>query len=278
MGEQGSGAGVDATIGQSGGADTSRISRQQRTDLAAFLIVVSLAFGGATSARAGDIDFDYGISIDNFRKFSSVIGQGIYPSPVEPAAARGLFGFDVGIAVTGVAVDDEAPYWLESVSGDLTTSGYLPFARIVASKGLSFATVSVSYGRAVDGDLESWGGAMDVPVIDEGFVVPNLSLRGSYAILQGQDELDLDTMGVEIFLSKSLGPVTPYGAVGWTRTTGSAVIAPPVGTAAPTFLLDEQINGTRWTAGLRFSLLMRLSVEVTSAEELSYAAKIGFGF
>ena len=46
-----------------------------------------------------------------------------------------------------------------------------------------------------------------------------------------------------------------------------------------TFTLDDRSNINRYTAGVRFSLLVpKIVVEVTQAEVRSYAAKISVGF
>src|SRR5213592_4518294 len=50
-----------------------------------------------------------------FAKFSRLIGQGVFATPVQPARATGLLGFDVGIAATALKVDTGASYWLHSV-------------------------------------------------------------------------------------------------------------------------------------------------------------------
>jgi hypothetical protein len=206
-----------------------------------------------------------------------VVGQAIYASPVEPAAARGLLAFDIGIAATAMPVDEEAGYWANAVQSDILTRGYLPVPRLVVSKGLSVATVAGSYARIPSTDVEVWGGALDVPILRGGLVGPALSVRGAYSTVRGVEELALKTYGAELFLSKTLGPVTPYGAVGIARIESEGVIPGLAGTPART--LESSVEKERLTAGLRISLLLpKVVVEATRSDGWFYSAKVAFGF
>lgn len=225
----------------------------------------------ATTASAQDISFDPEITRDQFAQFSRLVAQGIYATPVEPAHARGLLGFDIGVAATVVPVDTTSAYWENAVDDDFTVDDYVPVPRIVASKGLSVATVSASYAKVPDTDITVWGGSLDVPILSGGIVKPTLALRGAYAQLRGVEELDLKTYGVELFLSKGFGPVTPYIAAGLQRSDS-------VGRVTPTFTLEDESTVNRYTVGIKLSLLIpKLAIEATQGEERSYAAKISFG-
>ncbi len=145
----------------------------------------------------------------------------------------------------------------------------------MVSKGLSAATVSATYSKVQDTDIEVWGGAVDVPIINGGLVKPTLALRGSYSQLQGVDEFELKTYGVELFISKGFGPLTPYAAVGRARSDATGHLNVP--TLAPVLLTDEA-DSNRITVGLKLSLLIpKIVIEATQGEERSYAAKVSFG-
>lgn len=222
-------------------------------------------------------DFDFeDVTEQQFTTFSRLVAQGMYATPVEPATTRGLLAFDVGIAVTAVPVDTNADYWRNIVQDDFTVSGYIAVPKIVASKGFSLATVSASYAKVQDSDIAIIGGAVDVPLLRGGIVTPALTVRGAYSMLQGVDNFDAKSMGVEVFLAKGFGPVTPYVAVGRMRADTSADRPPdPLALQLP---LEHQSDFNRYTAGVRISLMIpKIVVEATQAEERSYAAKISFG-
>ncbi|HVR38969.1 MAG TPA: hypothetical protein VMU84_07715 [Thermoanaerobaculia bacterium] len=224
-----------------------------------------------------DIHFDPAITQDEFSKFSRIVAQGIYATPVEPARARGLLGFDIGVAATLVDVDPNASYWQRAVQDDFTVSDYVAVPRLVASKGFGYGTISASYAKVQDTDAQILGGAIDIPIISGGVLKPTLAVRGVYSQLSGVDVYDLKTYGVELYLSKGFGPITPYGAIGRMRSDAEGVI--PAAGARPEVRLSDNSDLNRVTVGVRLSLLLpKISIEATQAEQRSYAAKISFGF
>lgn len=223
-----------------------------------------------------DVDFDPAITQEEFAQFSRLVAQGIYATPVEPAGARGLLGFDIGVAATALPVDTSAAYWTRAVGDDFTISDHVAIPRLVVSKGLSVATVAGTYSKVQGTEIEVWGGSLDLPLLGGGIATPALTLRGAYAQLGGIDEYDLRTYGVELFLSKGFGPLTPYAAVGRTRSDAEARIPLPDDS---TLVLTDEGSSNRYTVGLRLSLLLpKIAIEATQAEERSYAAKVSFGF
>lgn len=231
------------------------------------------------ASAQNEIDFDFGITQEEFATFSRLMAQGIYATPVEPARARGLLGFDIGVAATAVPVDTNAPYWQRSVGDDFTYSEHLIVPRVTASKGLSVATISAMYSEIPETDIAIWGGSLDVPIVNGGLLKPTLALRGSYATLQGIDNFDLKTYGAEIFLSKGFGPVTPYGAFGVTRSDAQGRETPTgTGLVFPSPELVDEATSNRITIGVKLSLLIpKIVIEATQGEERSYAAKVSFG-
>lgn len=225
-------------------------------------------------AQSPDISFDPTITQAQFRKFSHILGQGIYPTPMAPAGASGLLRFEVGAGATLVDVDENAAYWQNATASDFTTSGYLAVPRIIVTKGLSKVSISGTYAKIQDSDVKMYGGTIDVPIIDGGFVTPTLAVRGGYGKVTGVNNFDLKTYGVELFLGKGFGPLTPYGSIGRQRVDARGVVSGPI----PVPLTDKSdIN--RYTVGLRLNLFLpKITVEATQAEERSYAAKVSFGF
>lgn len=200
----------------------------------------------------------------------------MFPTTVSPARASGLASFDIGLAASAIPVDEDAPYWQHAVSGEITTSGYLVLPRLVASKGLGFATVSGSYAKLSSSDATVLGGSIDVPIIRGSVASPELAVRASYATLSNVEDYEARVYGAEIFISKGFGPITPYAAAGRMRADTEATVHL---TATQDVRLAFEGDVNRITAGVRISLLApKLAFEVTKAEVTSYAAKISFGF
>ena len=232
----------------------------------------------APSSAQSDIEFDPTITQEEFRKFSRIVAQGIYASPVQAPGAAGILRFDIGLAATLVEIDENAGYWQRAAGEDLTVGGnYVGVPRLVVAKGLGGASVAGSYAKIADTGITILGGALDIPVINGGLVKPTLALRGTYSTLRGVEHYEQDTYGVELFLAKGFGPVTPYGGVGKMRSDARGTI--PATNVSPEITLTDESDITRYTVGVRISLLVpKLVVEATQAEERSYSAKISLGF
>lgn len=187
-----------------------------------------------------------------------------------------MLRFDIGIAATGVPIDEDAEYWVNAVDSDITTSGYLAIPRVIVSKGFFGLHASASYAQIPESDITILGGSLDVPIIDGGIIRPTLSVRGSYGQLQGVDEYELTVYGAEAVLSKGFGPITPYAAAGMMRTDAVGKIF--IRNLEVLRLLDEA-NSERYTLGVRISMLLpKITVEATQGEELMYSAKVSIGF
>jgi hypothetical protein len=226
-------------------------------------------------AAQDDIDFDPAITQEQFETFSRLVAQGIYATPIDAARARGLLGFDIGVGATAVPVDPDAAYWRNSVAEDFTVSDHVVVPRVIVSKGLSVATVSAMYAKIPDSDVAMMGASLDVPILGGSVVTPTLALRGAYSTLQGVDSYDLTTYGLEVFLSKGFGPVTPYVAAGRARSDAEGRIQ----ILTDTIVLTDEADSNRITVGVKISLLLpKIVVEATQGEERSYAAKVSFGF
>ena len=229
----------------------------------------------APLAAQDDIDFDPAITEEQFATFSRLVAQGIYATPVDAARARGLLGFDIGVGATAIPVDTDEAYWQNAVAEDFTLSDHVVVPRIIVSKGLSVATLSAMYAKVPDSDVAMMGASLDVPIVGGSLVTPTLALRGAYSTLQGVDSFDLSTYGLEVFLSKGFGPITPYIAAGRARSDAEGRINLP---DANTILLRDEADSNRFTVGVKFSLLLpKIVVEATQGEERSYAAKVSFG-
>jgi hypothetical protein len=224
---------------------------------------------------AQEIVFDPDITQQEFEEFAATIGRGIYASPIEPAEAGSILSFDIGIAVTAMRIDEDAAFWIRSVNDDILQNGYLFVPRLIASKGLGRVNLSASYMQIPDTDVRVWGAALDVPILRGGLVHPTIALRGTWSDLRGIEDLDLQTLGVEGFISKRLGPVTPYAGVGLAQTEAEGLVRQTELT--PELLLEMKKEETRVTLGARVSLLLfKLVVEAVRTDETVYGAKFSF--
>lgn len=236
---------------------------------------VLLAMALAAPLHSQDFDFDPDITQEEFEDFALTVSRAIYASPVEPADGGSAFSFDVGIAVTAIEVDENAAYWVKSVDEDILQDGYLLAPRVVASKGFGRINLSGSYMMIPDTDVEVWGAAIDIPIIAGGIARPTIAVRGTWADVRGVDELDLQVVGLEGFISKGFGPITPYAGIGIAQTDATGVIEETPFT--PELLLVTETEEQRITVGARLSLvLFKIVVEAVQTDETTYGAKFSF--
>jgi hypothetical protein len=232
-----------------------------------------------SSGNGNDITFDPAITAADFQKFSHLIAQGVYASPVQPARSSGFLNFDVGIAATAVKVDTKAAYWRRAVNAnnDFSTHGYVGIPRLVVSKGFSSGTISASYAKVNDSGIKTYGGALDVPIVRGSLATPELAARGTYTTVTGSDFYKLKVYGVEAFLSKGFGPIMPYAAAGRMRVDAKGIIPPT--SVTPQINLTDKSDVNRYTVGVRISMFIpKLVVEATKAEVMSYSAKVSIGW
>jgi hypothetical protein len=223
---------------------------------------------------ADDIQFQPTITAEDFATFSRIIAQGIYADPIQPARASGLLHFDIGIGATLMKIDQNADYWKRSVpKGVIAHDGYVGVPRLIVAKGYGGGTISGSYAKISDSGIKIYGGALDMPIIRGGVAKPEISLRGVYTKLSGVDVYRLKTYGVEAFISKGFGPITPFASVGRMKTDARGSID------SVNFTLQDKSSINRYSAGVRLSLFVpKIVVEATQAEQRSYSAKISVGW
>src|SRR5436189_227364 len=103
-------------------------------------------------------------------------------------------------------------------------------------------------------------------------VNPALGLRGTYSKLSGVDQLELNTKGLELTISKGFAFFTPYAGVGhvWTEST-------PVNVSG---LHAEKISDSKYYVGGNFNWLAgNLALEADRIGDVtSYSVKLGFRF
>src|ERR1700688_2304655 len=96
-----------------------------------------LLFNSHYAAAAGnDIRFNNPlITQQDFRDLSEQIGLAISYMPLAPAAPLGLLGFDAGVEVTAVNLDQSKPVWAK-VTPDGKIPDYVFFPKLHVQKGL----------------------------------------------------------------------------------------------------------------------------------------------
>lgn len=181
--------------------------------LTALILLLILFFPSAPTAASADIELPKNFIQSDFEDLSRQIGIAISYAPLAPAEPLGILGFDVGMEVTAVDIDQGESFWTRAV--DETPPSYLVIPKIHAQKGLPFGfDVGLEYAKAPRTNIGLIGGELKWAFIKGGMTIPSVALRGSYTQLLGVEDFDLVTYGADLSISKGFAFLTPYAGVG----------------------------------------------------------------
>jgi hypothetical protein len=239
-------------------------------------VLVVLAF--AVPAAAKDLTLPPGFGQEQFKNFSRDFGLAISYVPLAPAEPLGdkLPGFDIGVEVTGVQIDENADYWkaIEAVSGG-DIPGTLPFPKVHAQVGLPFIPIDlgVVYSKVPGYDISYIGYEVKYAILKGGVVQPAIAVRGAYTEVSGLDDVDISTKYADLSISKGFAMFTPYAgyAMAWidSKETTDVLV-----------LEEESLTEGKAFVGCKITFfpLMNLVVEADFAKVNSYSARLNLHF
>lgn len=248
-------------------------------------IFISIIF----NLHAGKNDIDLGQLAENlkeeansgFNSLSKDLGQGLNFIQLTPPDPYGLTGFDIGIEMTLLNINQEAPYWRYATK-DMKQPPFLPVAKIQAQKGLPFGIdIGAIYSFVPQSNVKLIGGEIRWAIMKGSFVKPAIGIRASYSRLMGVPALSFQTESIDASISKKIAIITPYAGVGQIFAQGKAHVEyrDPI-TLSPKSqdLKTEGISETRAFLGLRLSLLFfHITGEVDFSRIISYNLKVSAG-
>ena len=220
-------------------------------------------------AFANDLNIGNLTSQAEFRALSEDLGAALSYKPLTPAAPLGVTGFDVGLAMTVTQVEN-SPAWAKAGAGN-RSNVVVPTLR--AHKGLPFdIDVGVMYARVPGTDIQLWGGELRYALMAGSAALPAVGLRASYTRLAGVNQLDFNTKGLDLSVSKGFAFITPYAGVGavWVTSTPNGV----AGLSKESFTQGKLFAGVNANFGL-----MNIALEGDRTGDVNtYGMKVGFRF
>jgi hypothetical protein len=237
------------------------------------LTALALACATATplTAAAADLDNIGALAQAEFRLLSEDLGAALSYKPILPAEPLGLTGFDIGLEATVVNLENAAVL-STATNGDITDTLVIP--KLHVHKGLPLGIdVGAFYAAVPDSNISLWGAELRYAILKGSTTTPALALRASYSALEGVDQLQLNTTGLDLSISKGFAFVTPYAGIGrvWVNSTPDASI--PV-------LRKEEFSVNKLFAGVNLNFaVLNLAVEADqTGETTSYGLKVGWRF
>jgi hypothetical protein len=247
--------------------------------IAIFAACLSLLIAG--QSLANDLSFNAGLTQDEFKDLSNDAVAALSYKNTAPAAPLGIAGFDIGIEGTYVEISTENNnYWDKAFSDDPPSMLVIP--KIRARKGLP---VGIDIGAMYAGDpgsnIKLYGAEVSYAFLEGSVATPALGVRGTYTKLSGVDDLDFQTAGIDISISKGFAIITPYAGAGMVYFDSKAKgNLQSLSTLAGSPLGEEKMWQPRYFAGLEISPipLFGVTVEVEYLNSPVYSLKLALSF
>jgi hypothetical protein len=235
------------------------------------LAVLTLSLAVPPARAASDLDNINALAQAQFRLLSEDLGAALSYKPLIPAEPLGTTGFDLGVEVTTVTLENTAVFDI-AMTGDSPDTLFIP--KVHVHKGLPLGIdVGVFLAGVPDSNVRLWGAEVRYAILKGGTTSPALALRGSYSQLAGVDQLEFSTTGVDLSLSKGFAFATPYvgGGAVWVRSTPDIP-----GTA----LQEEEFSVGKYFVGVNLNFaVINIAVEADkTGDTASYGLKLGWRF
>lgn len=234
------------------------------------IAAVGLALA-STGTLAADLDQLDSLGQQTFRLLSEDLGAALSYKALAPAEPLGLLGFDIGLEMTATTLQNTDAF--NGATSSSTDINVLPMPKIHLHKGLpGKIDIGASYTAVPDSNIKLVGAELRWAFIGGGIAIPAVAVRGTYSKLDGVDQLDFSTTGLELTVSKGFAMLTPYAGVGqvWVTSTPKNVGN----------LTAEEFTQSKVYLGANLNLgLMNLAFEGDkTGNATSYGAKFGFRF
>jgi hypothetical protein len=234
------------------------------------VFLLSLITALAVPAWAQDIDRIQFLNQRDFRLLSEDLGGALSYRPMTPTAPLGITGFDIGIGVTAAKIHNEEIFE-RATSDDVPST--IPIPTLRAHKGLPFGfDIGLMYAQIPGSDIKYYGGELKYAFVPGNVAFPAIGVRGNFTKVSGIDQMDFDTRGLDLSISKGFAVVTPYAGIGrvWVKSDPKG----NGGLSKEDFELDKFFIGL----GLKFGLF-NLNLEGDKTGDVTaFSAKMGLRF
>jgi hypothetical protein len=227
------------------------------------------------SAFAAEISTINLLNQADFRALSEDMGAALSYKSLMPAEPLGVFGFDLGVAVTATDISKSSDAFSKATGGSTpVTTLYVP--TLHAAIGLPFGfDIAASYAAAPNTNVHVVGAELRYALMEGGTAMPAVGIRGSVSSMSGVDQLSFSTKGLDISISKGFAMFTPYAGAGkvWVNSKSNVTL---IDASVP----DESFSQNKVFLGVNMNIAFvnfLLEADKTGGTQ-SYSAKLGFRF
>lgn len=234
------------------------------------LVITPFLLLAAQANAADNIDSITGMAQTAFRSFSEDLSAATSYKALIPAESMGITGFDVGVEVSATSLANKAEF--NTACGGCGADKII-IPKVHVHKGLPFGMdVGLMMASVPNSNIKLTGAEFRYAIVEGGMALPAVAARLTYSKLDGVNELDMNTTGLELSVSKGFAMVTPYAGIGqnWVKSNP----------ASSTGLSSEDYTQTKTYVGVNVNLgLMNLAFETDKTGDSStVSAKFGFRF
>jgi hypothetical protein len=235
------------------------------------LLVTPFLLLTAQANAADNIDSIGSFTLQSdFRAFSEDLSAAISYKALIPAESMGVLGFDVGVEASVTSLANKAEF---DVACGGCGADTIIIPKVHLHKGLPLGMdVGLMMASVPNSNIKLTGAEFRYAIVEGGVAMPAVAARLTYTKLDGVSELDMNTTGLELSVSKGFAMVTPYAGIGqnWVKSN-------PAGS---TGLSSEDYTQTKTYVGVNVNLgLMNLAFEADkTGDSNTTSAKLGFRF
>lgn len=198
----------------------------------------------AVAATAAADDFEIANpDQDAFADAAEDLSAALNYKALGPAEATGATGFSIGAFGSYVPVQNEDSW--ETLTGEEVSE--IGMVGLSVAKGLPLGLdVGAFYATIPGAGADLFGAELRYAILKGGVASPALAIRASYSALSGAEDIEYDSAGVDVSISKGFAFIAPYAGAGMLFSTVEA---------DDRFGLDkEEIDTGRFFVGARMSL------------------------
>lgn len=242
------------------------------------LVAAGLALASSTALAGGfEITNLKSLNQQQFEDLAQDLGAALSYKPLEPADALGMGGFDIGAVLTATSLANTSAIQ-PAINGTVDSVLPVPTLRVTLGVPLTNVDFGAMYSRVPGSQINLWGADLKWAVLPGGIAMPAVAVRASVTRLDGVPQLEFETVGADVSISKGVLNLTPYVGIGevWSRTGADGVVNPTTGIAL------QQVNLTQTKAfigcGINLGVADVTFEADTTASIRSVSAKVGFRF
>ncbi len=215
-----------------------------------------------------DIDNISNLDQNLFKDLTNDLGAALSYRALTPNEPLGSLGFDIDFDVSSTNLDSKALE--QATTGDAPDKLLIPRVRFHSDLPLGF-DISAFYGSVPDSNIGLIGGEIRYAIYNGRSHAPTIAIRGTFSQLSGVDELDLNTRGLELSISKGFASFTPYAGISTMRIESDTSVLG---------LKGEDVTENKYFLGFNLNLgQMNITAETEkTGDDASASAKIGVRF